>query len=200
MGTVSGALNSIATLFSYDIVKRWRPQTGDRTLVRIGRVTTFVAMLVAVLWSPFIARFPSIYQGITALICYIAPPITAVFMMGVLWRRASGIAAQLTLYIGSALGLMFFLLDWFKIQFPENVTQVLNSLGMVYHDAAHDQWRIVFMVASFYLCMTCVLVQAVISTISPHRHTAESEKLVWSNPLDALRSEYVIERTDGGDD
>ena len=34
MGTVSGALNSIATLFSYDIVKRWRPEIGDRSLVR----------------------------------------------------------------------------------------------------------------------------------------------------------------------
>ena len=187
MGTVAGALNSIATLFSYDIVKRWRPQTGDRALVRIGRITTFVAMIVAVLWSPFIARFPSIYQGITALICYIAPPITAVFMMGVLWRRASGIAAQLTLYIGSALGLMLFVLDWFKIQFPAGLTQVLDSLGVVYQ-APDEQWRIVFMVASFYLCMICLLVQAVISAISPHEHTAESEKLVWSNPLECLRS------------
>jgi SSS family solute:Na+ symporter len=188
MGTVSGALNSIATLFSYDIVKRWRSQTTDHQLVLIGRITTFVAMIVAVLWSPFIARFPSIYQGITALICYIAPPITAVFMMGVLWRRASGIAAQLTLYIGSGLGLAVFLLDWFKVQFPESVTQVLYAMRVVYHDAATDQWRIVFMVASFYLCVICLVVEALISAVIPHQHTPQSEKLVWSNPLEALRS------------
>lgn len=188
MGTVSGALNSIATLFSYDIVKRWRPRTTDHRLVLIGRITTFVAMIVAVLWSPFIARFPSIYQGITALICYIAPPITAVFMMGVLWRRASSIGAQLTLYIGSAMGLAVFLLDWFKVQFPTSLTQVLHATRVVYYDAANDQWRIVFMVASFYLCVICLALQAVISAIVPHKHTPESERLVWENPLDALRS------------
>jgi SSS family solute:Na+ symporter len=189
MGTVSGALNSIATLFSYDIVKRWRPTTSDHQLVVVGRITTFVAMIVAVLWSPFIARFPSIYQGITALICYIAPPITAVFMMGVLWRRASSISAQLTLYIGSALGLAVFLLDWFKVQFPDFITKQLHMLRVVYHDGAHDEWRIVFMVASFYLCVICLVVQALISAVIPHQHTSQSEKLVWSNPLEALRSE-----------
>ena len=188
MGTVSGALNSIATLFSYDIVKRWRPGVTDHRLVLIGRITTFVAMIVAVLWSPFIARFPSIYQGITALICYIAPPITAVFMMGVLWRRASGIAAQLTLYAGSAMGLIVFLLDWFKVQFPAGVTQTLHVLGVAYYDAAHEQWRIVFMVTSFYLCVICLALQALISAVVPHQHTPASEKLVWENPLDAVRS------------
>jgi SSS family solute:Na+ symporter len=145
-------------------------------------------MIVAVLWSPFIARFPSIYQGITALICYIAPPITAVFVLGVLWRRASGISAQLTLYIGSTLGLTVFLLDWFKVQFPDGASRILNASGLLYYDAAHDQWRIVFMVASFYLCMLCLGVQALISAVFPHQHTPQSEKLVWSNPLDCLRS------------
>ncbi len=37
MSTVSGALNSIATLFSHDLYKRWRPDTSDRKLIHIGR-------------------------------------------------------------------------------------------------------------------------------------------------------------------
>lgn len=167
MGTVSGALNSIATLFSYDLVKRWRPQTADDTLVVIGRITTFVAMVVAILWTPFIARFESMYQGIIALICYIAPPITAVFMLGVLWRRASGVAAQWTLYIGSALGFTVFILDWLK-----------ESTG----------WKLPPMLATFYLLVICVVLQVVFSLIWPHRHTEESARLVWDHPLDCLRT------------
>lgn len=167
MGTVSGALNSIATLFSYDLVKRWRPKTNDNTLVVIGRITTMVAMVVAILWTPFIARFESMYQGITALICYIAPPITAVFMLGVLWRRASSVAAQWTLYIGSALGLTVFILDWLE-----------QSTG----------WSLPPMLATFYLLVICVLLQVVFSMIWPHRHTEESERLVWDHPLDCLRT------------
>jgi SSS family solute:Na+ symporter len=100
------------------------------------------------------------------MICDIAPPITAVFLLGVLWRRASGIAAQLTLYIGSALGLVVFLLDWFKVPW----------------------WKVPSMMATFYLFVACVVVQILLSLVFPHRHTPQSEKLVWSNPLECVRS------------
>ena len=165
MSTVSGALNSIATLFSYDIVKRWRPDTSDRQLVLIGRMTTFVAMLAAIAWSPFIARFESIYQGITALICYIAPPITAVFLGGVFWHRASSLAAQATLYLGSALGAVVFLLDWFKVPW----------------------WKVPSMMTTFYLFVICSAILVTVSAVCPHQHTAVSESLVWKDPLSALR-------------
>lgn len=167
MGTVSGALNSIATLFSYDIFRRWRPQTSDHKLVLIGRVVTFCAMVAAIIWSPFVGRYESIYQGIIALICYIAPPITAVFVLGVFWRRASGFAAQLTLYLGSALGLIVFLLDWFKEQ---------------------SGWEMPPMMATFYLFVICVLIQGFASLLVAHQHTPASEKLVWSSPLQALQT------------
>jgi len=168
MGTVSGALNSTATLFSYDLFKRWKPDVSDRTLVVIGRVVTFAAMIAAILWSPLLGRFESIFQGINAMISYIAPPITAVFLWGVLWRRASATAAQLTLYAGSALGLTVFLLDWFK-----------DTTG----------WNVPFMMAAFYLFVVCSLLMALVSWVRPHQHTSESERLVWSRPLDALKGE-----------
>jgi SSS family solute:Na+ symporter len=166
MSTVSGALNSIATLFSYDLYRRWRPQTPDRKLVVIGRIATFFAMVVAILWSPLIARFESIYQGANTIICYIAPPITTVFLWGVFWRRASSRAAMATLAIGSFLGLVVFLLDWYK-----------ESTG----------WNVQFMMAAFYLFVICSVVLVVTSLIWPHNHTPQSERLVWGNPLNALR-------------
>jgi len=166
MGTVSGALNSIATLFSYDILKRWRPQTSDQKLVFFGRVVTFIAMLAAIAWSPFLGHFKSIFQGINTMICYIAPPITVVFLVGVFWRKASARASIITLWCGSAMGLAVFLLDWFK-----------DSTG----------WNIPFMMASFYLFVICLTIMIIVSMIHPHQHTTISEKLVWNNPLEALR-------------
>ena len=166
MSTVSGALNSIATLFSYDLYKRWKPDTPDKKLVIIGRIATFVAMVVAIFWSPLISRFDSIYQGCNALICYIAPPITAVFIWGVLWKRASSKAAITTLFAGSFLGLVVFLLDWFKVQ---------------------TGWNIPFMMSAFYLFVICSTILVSISLVCPHQHTEKSIKLVWNSPLDALR-------------
>ncbi len=167
MSTVSGALNSIATLFSYDIYKRWRPQASDRTLVLLGRVVTFVGMVAAVVWSPYLDHYKSIFQGIVAMICYVAPPITAVFIWGVFWRRASSIGAVITLWGGFAMGLAVFLLDWHK-----------DRTG----------WNVPPMMATFYLFVLCSTILVVVSFLRPHRHTLESNALVWGNPLDALRA------------
>ena len=174
MSTVSGALNSIATLFSYDIYKRWRPQASDRTLVTVGRIVTFVAMVAAIVWSPFVSHYESIFQGINAIICYVAPPVTVVFLFGVFWRKASDKAAIATLWAGSFMGLVVFLLDWFRDK---------DWLKR------HIEWKVPFMMASFYLFLLCSAILIVVSLARPHKHTAESERLVWSDPRDALRGE-----------
>jgi SSS family solute:Na+ symporter len=166
MSTVSGALNSIATLFSLDLYKRWKPATSEKKLTRIGRLVTFVAMVAAILWSPLVSHFQSLFQGVVAIISYISPPITAVFFWGIFWKKASARAAAVTLGAGSALGLAVFFLDWFK-----------DKTG----------WNVPSMMATFYLFVVCSLILAVISYLKPHVHTAESESLVWKNPLAAIK-------------
>jgi SSS family solute:Na+ symporter len=170
MSTVAGALNSIATLFSLDLYKRRHPNASERRLTLVGRVVTVVAMLAAILWSPLVAHFGSIFQGITALICYVAPPITAVFLWGVFWKRASSAAATATLVAGSALGLIVFFLDWFK-----------DKTG----------WNVPSMMATFYLFVIFSLILAAVSWRRPHKHTVESEKLVWTSPLQTLRGPWT---------
>ena len=168
MSTVAGALNSAATLFSHDLYKRFFPATTERGLVKVGRIATFAGMLIAVAWSPFVGRFPSVFQGISATICYIAPPITVVFVLGVLWRRASSRGAIVTLITGSALGLTVFLLDWFK---------------------EHTGWNLQFMMAAFYLAVICAVVHTVVSLFFPDAPSAERDKLVWASPLAPFRTE-----------
>ena len=191
MGTVSGALNSVATLFSYDLLKRWRPETKDHTLVLVGRVVTFVAMIVAMVWSPFLERFGSVFQGINSMICYIAPPITTVFLWGVLWRRGSARAARLTLYIGSVLGLCVFLFDFFKVDISahlagigmSSVSEQMVAMGL------GGPWNVLFMMSAFYLFSICSVLYVLFSLAWPHEHTPESERLVWSNPVAALQGD-----------
>jgi SSS family solute:Na+ symporter len=167
MSTVSGALNSIATLFSYDIYGRLRPDTSERSLVIVGRIVTFIAMILAIAWSPFVSHFKSIFQGLNIIICYIAPPITVVFLSGIFWKRASAKAALLTLWSGSAMGLVVFFLDWFK---------------------EYTGWNVPFMMMAFYLFVICLVIMILMSFWKPHSHTNESRQLVWNTPLEALKS------------
>ena len=174
MSTVSGALNSIATLFCYDIYKQIRPDVSDRTLVRLGQVVTFVAMVVAIVWTPAIQHYKNIYQGSNTLICYIAPPITVVFLWGIFWRRASAYGAFATLLAGSLLGALVFFLDWNKDQ-----AWLLRFFT----------WKVPFMMAAFYLFLCCSMVMVVTSLLRPDPPSAEKDALCWSTPLAALRGE-----------
>jgi SSS family solute:Na+ symporter len=155
MQTCSAALNSTATLVAYDIVKRARPATTDKSLVRVGRITTAVATVVAIVISPIFGHYDTLFQGINSMIAYLAPPITTVFLLGVFWRGASGRAALLTLLLGGILGFGAFLGDWFK----------LYSLN--------------FMITSFVLFAGCVIVMVPASLAMPEPLKPEAELLVW---------------------
>lgn len=174
MSTVAGALNSVATLFTYDLYKRWAPGSSDRRLVLIGRIVTFVAMLLAIAWSPLCGRFPTVFQGINAAICYIAPPITVVFVAGVFWKRASSTASLVTLVSGSVLGLLVFLLD---------ITHLLTRFKEAY--PAFEFLN--FMVLSFGLAMICAMILVVCSFVFPERLTPEKEVLVWRSLWEPLQ-------------
>ncbi|HVO73805.1 MAG TPA: sodium/solute symporter [Ignavibacteriaceae bacterium] len=165
MQTCSAALNSTATLFSYDIFKRWRPAASDHSLVVIGKITTIVATILAIILSPIFGHYSTIIEGLNKLISYIAPPITAVFLFGVFWKRASGKAAFITLISGAAIGLLIFFLDW-------------NGL-----------YKGNFMMTAFYLLIICCVTIVIFSFIFPESLKTEAKGLVWENWKEPLRGE-----------
>ena len=164
MSTLSSALNSIATVFCYDIYKPIRPQADDRELIRVGRITTVIAMVLAILWAPWITKFESILEGNTMMICYIAPAITAVYLAGVLWKGASAKGAFITLCAGTLMGGVVFILDF--------------ALG---------KWQYSFMITGFWMFIGCVIILVLASRAFPQVLTDESKRLVWKNPLEALQ-------------
>jgi SSS family solute:Na+ symporter len=174
MSTVSGALNSMATLFTYDLYQRRMPHTSEKKLVLIGRIVTFVGMALAVLWSPLCGRFPTVFQGINAAISYLAPPITVVFLAGVFWKKASSRASFITLVSGSLLGFVIFILDFTK------VLQAFKD-SHPYFDFLN------FMVISFFLAVICAIILVVISYVSPERLTEDKSALIWKSFRAPLR-------------
>jgi SSS family solute:Na+ symporter len=177
MSTVAGALNSISTLFSYDLYKRFRPQASDHQLVLVGRLTAGVALVAAIGLVPLLDEYPSIFNGLNDIIAHIAPPITTVFVLGVFWRGASAQSAKLTLWLGSLLGA---------------ATYVAGKLGSQYLGEGNVTLAFLeqtpFMMKAFYLLCACVIMQVAFSFIYPVEHTPESEKLYWSSPWEPLRA------------
>jgi len=80
LSTMDAALNSISTIFTMDIFKKWMPNSSESKLLWVGRIATAGAMILAVLWSPMIGKFPhGIFIALNQLISCIAPPLTALF-------------------------------------------------------------------------------------------------------------------------
>lgn len=133
--------------------------------MRIGKLTTVVATILAIILSPIFGHYSTIIEGLNKLISYIAPPITAVFLFGVFWKKASGKAAYITLVIGAVLGLILFFLDW----------------NGVYQGN--------FMMTAFYLLLICSAIIVVASHVYPESLKEEAKVLVWENWREPLRGE-----------
>ena len=164
MQTCSAALNSSATLVAYDLFKRYKPGLGDHQLVRIGKITTVLGTILAIVASPLFGHYTTIFQGINKLISYVAPPITAVFLLGVFWKRASGKSAFITLVAGIALGSVAFYLDWNQI------------------------YRGDFMLIAFWLFVACLTIMILTTFLLPEPLKAEAELLVWKGWREPLKS------------
>jgi SSS family solute:Na+ symporter len=190
MQTCSAALNSSATLFAYDIWKRWRPATSDLQLVRIGRWTTVTATLLAIVLSPIFGHYNTIIQGLTTLICYVAPPITCVFLIGVFWRGAGGRAAFLTMIAGATMGAICFVADFYKdsISGPTGFLPPDSALTAAFDWFARGVLSD-FMLTSFGMFCLCVLIQIVASLRMPEPLKAEARLLVWDSWREPLRGE-----------
>ena len=100
MSTVEAALNSTAAVTAEDIVQHIRPQTKDRTLVLIGRITACVVIVLAMIWSPYCGKFRNIFVVINKVPMIFAPAITTVFVLGVFWKRGTKQAALATFIAG----------------------------------------------------------------------------------------------------
>lgn len=105
MSSLSSVFNSCSTVFTMDIYTKLNPKASDRHLVMMGRFATLALVGLGLLWIPFIKLISGqLFTYLQSIQAYIAPPIAAVFLVGVLWSRANATGAITTLIVGFLLG------------------------------------------------------------------------------------------------
>jgi len=107
MSSLSSLFNSCASLFTVDIYEKIRPDTSERHLVRVGRIATMVVVVMGIIWIPVMQRISQggLYKYIQSVQGYLAPPITAVFLLGLFFKRINGKGAVAGLAIGFVAGM-----------------------------------------------------------------------------------------------
>ena len=107
MSSLSSLFNSCAALFTVDIYKKLHATASEETLVHVGRMATGVIVLLGLLWIPIMPMIAGggLYQYLQSVQGYLAPPITAVFLLGLFWSRVNAKGAVAGLSIGFVAGM-----------------------------------------------------------------------------------------------
>jgi len=108
VSTIDSALNSLSTIFTMDIfVKKYRPEATQKQIIGIGRIVTVVGALIAIFMTLAIDSIKglNLFDVFQAVLGFIAPPMSVVFLFGVLWKRTTTIAANFALSFGTIFSL-----------------------------------------------------------------------------------------------
>jgi solute:Na+ symporter, SSS family len=108
MSSLSSLFNSCASLFTIDIYEKLRPNQSEKHLVTVGRVVTALIVLLGMAWIPVMYKVAGggLYQYLQSVQGYLAPPITAVFLLGLFWKRINAQGALWGLITGFVLGML----------------------------------------------------------------------------------------------
>jgi len=181
MSTVAAALNSTATLASSDILKRLKPETSEKALVRFGRICSVVVILLAMAWSTQGEKFGSIFEAINKIPMMFAPAITTIFLGGVFWRRGTKQAAIATLLFNIGVGVIYLLID---IPIITEEQLIAGKLGLP------------FMLVGGIFFILCLALYIVVSLATPAPNPANLKNLVWDHPLAFLKEGRIQGITD----
>ncbi len=138
MSTVSALANSTATIFSLNIYQPLRPRVSDRELIRVGRISVCLTLVLAGLTVPLIQKFGGIFLYFQQSVTFLSTPIISVIFLGILYRRTNYAGALFGLLGGFVIqGLVVFLnhyagwnLHWFYQAFIAEVV-IMASVVVV---------------------------------------------------------------------
>lgn len=168
---VSSVLNSSSTVFTMDL---YRPLLGrDRDeahLVTVGRRSAFAILAIATLLAWWLTRQRlGVFDVIQNVGAWVAAPVAAVFLVGILWRRATAPAATFVL--------------WFGFPFTAFVEYFLFK--HVDRLRPYDNW----LNRTFVVWAACVGALVVVSLCTKPTDPARIAGVIWSPRMAALPAE-----------
>ena len=154
MSSLASVFNSCSTLFTVDIYKKLRPNTDEKKLVRIGQFATVIVVIIGMIWIPIMANISGVlYEYLQKVQSYIAPPITAVFLLGIFHKRINAQGAMITLIVGFVVGAIRIVLELVK--------DSLNPEGVLYQLGAMN-----FLTFGAWFFLFCIILTIVVSLMT----------------------------------
>ena len=155
MSSLASVFNSCSTLFTVDIYKKLRPNTPEKKLVRTGQIATGIVVLIGIVWIPIMANISGVlYEYLQSVQSYIAPPIAAVFLLGIFYKRINGQGAFVTLIAGFIIG---------ALRIGLELAKDALEVGSIWHTLGSTN----FLTFAAWFFLFCVMLILVVSWLTP---------------------------------
>ncbi|XP_074176983.1 sodium/mannose cotransporter SLC5A10 isoform X2 [Rhinolophus sinicus] len=171
MSSLTSIFNSSSTLFTMDIWRRLRPRAGEWELLLVGRLVIVVLIGVSVAWIPVLQGSNSgqLFIYMQSVTSSLAPPVTAVFVLGIFWQRANEQGAFWGLMAGLAVGATRLVLEFLHPALPCGHADTRPAILSSFH-------YLHFAVALFTLSGAVVVAG---SLLTPAPQRAQIQNLTW---------------------
>ena len=94
VSSFSAIINSASTIFTMDLYKPYiKKNASEKELVTVGRISGVIAMAIAVIVAPLLGSIDQAFQFIQEYTGMISPGVTAIFVLGMFWKRTTSNAA-----------------------------------------------------------------------------------------------------------
>ena len=155
MSSLASVFNSCSTIFTIDIYKKLRPLESEKKLLNIGKIATSVIVILGIVWIPIMEKIGGgvMYQYLQNVQSYIAPPVTAVFLLGIIWKRVNAEAAITTLLAGL---ILLILRLGSEIYYQPMIAsgQVIDNFMYAFATVNFSHMAILMFIFSVLLCIT----------------------------------------------
>jgi solute:Na+ symporter, SSS family len=184
MSSLASIFNSCSTLFTVDIYKKLHPEAPEKKLVNVGRVATSIVVVLGILWIPIMQNISGVlYEYLQSVQSYIAPPIAAVFLLGIFFNRINSQGAIATLTAGLLIAAMRLILELNKDSLEPGT--FLHSFGSM-NFLSFAAWFFLFCV------IVCVAVSLLTKAPSPEKIKGLTYNSLTPEQVEANRASYNL--------
>ncbi len=185
--SISATLNSASTLITMDFVRTIYPNMTSKQLVNSGKISTVVLVILAAIWTPQVEKFESLFKYLQLVLSFISPPVVAVFLIGLFWKRANAHGAFAAFIFGFFA--LIFLVVFNGPPFANAVLSVFPGMEPLMHytpspsDASVMEPNLHFLYIAPALCLVCALIMVTVSLLTPPPSAEKTVGYTWENSM-----------------
>lgn len=171
MSSLASVYNACSTLYTIDIYKKSHPDATEKELVKVGRIATGIIVLMGMAWIPLMGRVSDgLYNYLQSVQSYMAPPISAVFLLGVFFKRLNAQGAYSSMVIGFVVGMSKLALQLMQDQLtPGSLVHQFATMNFLYF--------------CIYLFIFSIVIFVVVSLMTPAPAEEKVKGLTFSTTV-----------------